>query len=77
MLGFELGNRILGPRRVPFLESFQFPSAVDRFARPDEYASLEFSGHHGAASSFTWFHSFRKEYADQFSDGVSSSSGMP
>jgi hypothetical protein len=33
---------------VPFLEVFQFASAVARFASPEEYASFEFSAHHGA-----------------------------
>jgi MFS superfamily sulfate permease-like transporter len=31
--------------------------AVARFARPEEYASFEFSPHHGAISSLAWFHS--------------------
>jgi hypothetical protein len=36
------------------------PSAVARFARPDEYASFEFSAHHGATVSFAWFQDFRR-----------------
>jgi hypothetical protein len=30
-----------------------------RFARPDEYASFEFSAH-GAMVFFAWFHDFRR-----------------
>jgi hypothetical protein len=29
-------------------------------ARPDEYASFEFSAHHGATVFSAWFHSFRR-----------------
>ena len=54
------GNRTCGPRRLPDLEAFQLPSAVARFARPDEYASFEFSAHHGAVVPLAWFHSFRR-----------------
>ena len=46
------GIRARPPRR--------FPRAVDRFAHPDEYASLLFSAHHGAASSLAAFHAFRR-----------------
>ena len=56
----NLGNRTFGPRRVPFFDAFQLPSAVARLARPDEYASLEFSAHHGAMAFFVWFHDFRR-----------------
>ena len=59
-LPLNLGNRTFGPRRVPFFDAFQLPSAVARLARPDEYASLEFSPHHGAISSLAWFHDFRR-----------------
>jgi hypothetical protein len=53
------------------------PSAVARFARPDEYASFEFSAHHGATVSLARFHRFRRLKADQLGDGVNSASGMP
>src|SRR6267143_1816093 len=36
----EAGNRTVGPRRFPVFEACQLPSAVARFARPEEYASL-------------------------------------
>jgi hypothetical protein len=55
----NLGNRTFGPRRVPFLDACQFPNPVARFARPDEYASFEFSPH-GATAVFAWFHDFRR-----------------
>jgi hypothetical protein len=45
---------------VPFFDPFQLPSAVAWFARPDEYASLEFSPHHGATVLFAWFQVFRR-----------------
>jgi hypothetical protein len=45
---------------VPFFDAFQLPSAVARFARPDEYASFEFSAHHGAMAFFVWFHDVRR-----------------
>jgi hypothetical protein len=47
----EPGDRTFGPRRFPVFEAFQLLSAVARFARPDEYASFEFSAHHGAVVS--------------------------
>ena len=59
-LPLNLGNRTFGPRRVPFFDAFQLPSAVARLARPDEYASLEFSAHHGAMAFFVWFHDVRR-----------------
>jgi len=59
-LPLNRGNRTVGPRRFPVFDAFQLPNAVARFARPDAYASLEFSAHHGAFSSLTWFHSFRR-----------------
>lgn len=59
-LPLNLGNRARGPRRSPVLESFQFVNAVARLASPDEYASLEFSPHHGATSCLAWFHALRK-----------------
>jgi hypothetical protein len=65
------GNRTVGPRRFPVFEACQLPSAVARFARPEEYASFEFSPHHGALSFLAWFHSFRRLYADHDIDGVS------
>jgi hypothetical protein len=71
------GNRTVGPRRFPVFEAFQFPNAVPRFASPDEYASFEFSAHHGATVSLARFHRFRRLKADQLGDGVNSASGMP
>ena len=59
-LPLKRGNRTVGPRRVPFFDADQLPNPVARFARPEEYASFEFSAHHGAFSSLTWFHSFRR-----------------
>ena len=59
-LPLNFGNRTFGPRRVPFFDAFQLPSAVARLARPDEYASLEFSAHHGAMAFFVWFHDVRR-----------------
>src|SRR6266702_25941 len=56
----NLGNRTLGPRRVPLFDVVQLPSAVARFANPDEYASFEFSTHHGAMVSLAWFHRLRR-----------------
>jgi len=54
-LPLNRGNRTVGPRRLPARDAAQLPNAVDRLARPDAYASLEFSGHHGAIWSLTWF----------------------
>jgi hypothetical protein len=45
---------------VPFFDAFQLPSAVARLARPDEYASFEFSPHHGAVVSLARFQDFRR-----------------
>ena len=59
-LPLNLGNRTFSPRRVPFFDAFQLPSAVARLARPDEYASFEFSAHHGAVVFFAWFQVFRR-----------------
>jgi hypothetical protein len=56
----NLGNRTFGPRRVPFFDALQLPNPVARFARPDEYASFEFSPHHGATVSFARFQDFRR-----------------
>jgi hypothetical protein len=39
----------LRPRSVPVFDACQLPNAVARFAKPLEYASFEFSAHHGAA----------------------------
>jgi hypothetical protein len=58
-LPLKRGNRTVGPRRVPFFDAFQLPNAVARFARPDEYASFEFSAH-GAMAVFAWFQVFRR-----------------
>jgi hypothetical protein len=54
------GNRTVGPRRLPDVESCQLPSAVARFASPDEYASFEFSAHHGAVVFLARFQVFRR-----------------
>src|ERR1700716_666731 len=70
-LPLNRGNFIFRPARVPLRDADQLPNAVARFARPEEYASFEFSPHHGAISSLAWFHSFRRLYADHDSDGVS------
>ena len=59
-LPLNRGNRTVGPRRFPVFDACQLPSAVARFARPDEYASLEFSTHHGAMAFFVWFHDVRR-----------------
>src|ERR671934_566232 len=45
------GNPSLRPLRLPLRELSQFVSAVARLASPEAYASLEFSGHHGATSA--------------------------
>jgi hypothetical protein len=74
-LPLNRGNRTVRPRRVPVFDACQLPSAVARFARPDEYASFEFSAHHGATVLLAWFHHFRRLYADHDSDGVSCSAG--
>jgi hypothetical protein len=58
-LPLNLGNRTFGPQRFPVFDACQFPNPVARFARPDEYASFEFSAHHGAISSLAWFHVLR------------------
>ena len=50
----------LRPPGGPFFDAFQLPSAVARLARPDEYASFEFSAHHGAMAFFVWFHDVRR-----------------
>jgi hypothetical protein len=54
------GNRTFGPRRFPVFEAFQLPSAVARFASPEEYASFEFSAHHGAVVFLAWFQICRR-----------------
>jgi hypothetical protein len=54
------GNRTVGPRRFPVFEACQLPSAVARFAMPDEYASFEFSAHHGAVVCLARFQAFRR-----------------
>ena len=56
----NLGNRTFSPRPGKFFDAFQLPRAVARLARPDEYASLEFSAHHGAMVFFVWFHDVRR-----------------
>src|SRR5690349_18112887 len=74
-LPLNRGNRTIGPRRLPVREPCQFVSAVARLASPDEYASLEFSPHHGATSHLALFQSLRRLYADHDADGVSWPSG--
>nr|WP_258948303.1 hypothetical protein [Lentzea californiensis] len=69
-LPLNLGNRTGAPRRPPVREPCQFVSAVARLASPDEYASLEFSPHHGATSYLAWFQSLRRLYADHDTDAV-------
>ena len=59
-LPLNRGNWTFGPRRVPFFDACQLPSAVARFARPDEYASFEFSAHHGAVVFLAWFQICRR-----------------
>jgi hypothetical protein len=59
-LPLNRGNRTVGPRRAPVLDPFQLPSAVARYAKPDEYASFEFPPHHGATVFFAWFHHLRR-----------------
>ncbi len=50
-------NPALRPLRSPFFDDLQLPSAADRSASPQEYASFELPFHHGRASSFlAWFH---------------------
>lgn len=71
------GNPIFGPLRVPFLESFQLPSARASASRPVLYASLEFSAHHGATWSFARFHALRNAGSVQEMAGVSSSAAIP
>jgi len=59
-LPLNRGNRTVGPRRFPVFDACQLPNAVARFARPDEYASFEFSAHHGAVVFLAWFQVFRR-----------------
>jgi hypothetical protein len=59
-LPLNFGNRIFGPLRLPVRESAQLPNAIARFASPDEYASFEFSDHHGAVSFLVSFHALRR-----------------
>src|SRR5215470_6403928 len=59
------------PTRSPSRLSDQARSARARASRPELYASLLFSGHHGATSSFCRFHSRRSAASDQLSDSVS------
>jgi hypothetical protein len=54
-----LGKPTGGPFRRPLLESLQLFSALANPSKPDEYASLEFSGHQGATSCLARFHSRR------------------
>jgi len=62
---------------LPVFDSGQFVSAVARFASPDEYASFEFSAHHGAAWSLAAFQSRRRRYADHDTAEVSASAATP
>jgi hypothetical protein len=49
---FQVGKPIRRPRRRPLLELLQFCSALASPSSPDEYASFEFSAHHGATCCF-------------------------
>ena len=62
-----------GPRsaRLPDRDADQLRRAAARLANPDEYASSEFSAHHGARSCLTEFQARRSPYADQDTIGVS------
>ena len=74
---FHRGNPTRRPVRFPVLESDQFFNATTRFARPDEYASFEFSAHHGATSPLAMFHARRNAGSDHDTDGVNSSPARP
>ncbi len=71
------GNPTRGPARAPEREDDQLCSAAARLATPAEYASFEFSRHHGARESFASFHARRRLYAENDTGGVSWSSAMP
>jgi hypothetical protein len=58
-LRLNRGKPTRGPARVPLRLAAQFLSDRASASRPAEYASLEFSGHQGATSSFARFHSRR------------------
>ena len=47
----------MGPRRAPRRDFDQPSRARARASRPELYASLEFSAHHGATTCFARFHS--------------------
>ncbi|MGH3718738.1 MAG: hypothetical protein ACRDRI_07835 [Pseudonocardiaceae bacterium] len=59
------------PARSPLWEDDQLLSATARLANPLEYASFEFSAHHGARSSFASFQILRRPNADHDTAGVS------
>lgn len=50
-----------GPLRLPERESENACNARARRSSPEEYASLEFSAHHGAVAALARFHSLRSE----------------
>ena len=56
------GQPTLRPARLPFLLSDQFLNAWDSHSNALLYASLLFSRHHGAISSFHSFHQRRIAY---------------
>jgi hypothetical protein len=56
------------PARVPVLLACQLSNARARSASPLEYASLEFSAHHGATSSLARFHAQRSDAKSQPTD---------
>jgi hypothetical protein len=60
LLDRNLGNPTFLPFRFPALESDQFLRATHRSAIPVEYASFEFSDHHGAMVGFSALNRFRR-----------------
>jgi hypothetical protein len=62
---------------LPDFEADQLDSVVARLASPEEYASFEFSAHHGARSFFASFHARRRLNAAQPTGSVGWSSVMP
>src|ERR1039458_997980 len=64
------GKPTRGPARLPLRLSDQLRSALARAASPELYASLLFSRHHGASTSFCAFHSRRRAYGFHPGDSV-------
>ncbi len=60
LLDRHLGKPTFRPFLVPDFESFQFLRAVHRSAMPVEYASFEFSCHHGATVAFSVLNRLRR-----------------